>query len=67
VIVPKRNARDLDDVPDEICKVMQFVLVDHIDEAIHTGLLPVDARTEGTGVQHQTDRTLKQMDEEVVA
>jgi ATP-dependent Lon protease len=67
VILPRRNARDLDDVPDEIRKVMQFVLVDHIDEAINTGLLPVDARPEGTGIHHQTDQTLSHLDEEVLA
>jgi ATP-dependent Lon protease len=38
VILPKRNERDLDDVPDEIRKSMQFILVDRIDEAIDVGL-----------------------------
>jgi ATP-dependent Lon protease len=40
VILPKRNERDLDDVPDEIRKSMQFILVDRIDEAIDVGLTP---------------------------
>ena len=34
VILPKRNERDLDDIPDEVRQAMQFVLVDHIDEAM---------------------------------
>jgi len=38
VILPRRNARDLDDVPEEIRNAMQFILVDRIDEAIDTGL-----------------------------
>ena len=38
VILPKRNAQDLDDVPEEIRKVMQFILVDRIEDAIDAGL-----------------------------
>ena len=38
VILPKRNERDLDDIPDEVRNAMQFVLVDRIDEAIDIGL-----------------------------
>jgi ATP-dependent Lon protease len=34
VILPKRNERDLDDIPDEVRHAMQFVLVERIDEAI---------------------------------
>jgi ATP-dependent Lon protease len=41
VILPKRNERDLEDVPDEVHNVMNFVLVDRIDEAIEAALLPV--------------------------
>jgi ATP-dependent Lon protease len=40
VILPKRNARDLEDIPDEVRNVMQFVLVDRIEEAIDVGLAP---------------------------
>ncbi len=65
VILPKRNERDLDDVPEEIRDAMQFVLVDHIGEAIQTGLTPVDAHP--GGIHHQVDQTLKHFDEEVLA
>lgn len=34
VILPKRNEKDLDDLPDEVRNIMLFVLVDHIDEAL---------------------------------
>jgi ATP-dependent Lon protease len=34
VILPKRNERDLEDIPDEVRHGMQFILVEHIDEAI---------------------------------
>lgn len=46
VILPKRNARDLDDVPDEIRKAMQFVLVERIDEAIAKALSADDQSSE---------------------
>ena len=41
VILPKRNGKDLEEVPTEVRETMKFVLVDHIDEAIEAGLRPV--------------------------
>ncbi len=40
VILPKRNEPDLEDVPEEVRKEMNFVLVDEIDEVIHHALRP---------------------------
>ncbi|HUI72072.1 MAG TPA: endopeptidase La, partial [Spirochaetia bacterium] len=40
VILPKRNERDLDDLPNDVRTRMQFVLVDRIDEALAVGLAP---------------------------
>jgi ATP-dependent Lon protease len=40
VILPRRNERDLDDIPDEVRNTLQFILVDRIDEAIDAGLAP---------------------------
>ena len=40
VILPKRNEKDLEDVPTEVRNTMDFVLVDRIDEAIEAALLP---------------------------
>jgi ATP-dependent Lon protease len=34
VILPKRNEKDLDDLPDEVRNTMLIVLVDRIDEAL---------------------------------
>jgi ATP-dependent Lon protease len=45
VILPKRNLRDLEDVPDEIRKSMRFVLVDRIDEALNVGLVNANEPT----------------------
>jgi ATP-dependent Lon protease len=38
VILPKRNERDLDDVPADVRERMTFVLVDRIDEALEAAL-----------------------------
>jgi ATP-dependent Lon protease len=38
VIIPKRNEKDLDDLPQEIRDKMQFVLVDRVDEVLATAL-----------------------------
>ncbi len=40
VILPKRNEKDLEDVPDEVRDTMNFILVDRIDEAIEAALKP---------------------------
>lgn len=55
VILPKRNARDLDDVPDEIRKAMQFVLVERIDEAIDKALTTDDQSSETHGRRSGSD------------
>jgi ATP-dependent Lon protease len=39
VILPKRNERDLEDVPEDVRNSMHFVLVDRIDEALKAGLV----------------------------
>jgi ATP-dependent Lon protease len=38
VILPRRNERDLEDLPAEVRDSMQFVLVDTIDQALQAGL-----------------------------
>jgi ATP-dependent Lon protease len=40
VILPKRNEKDLEDVPAELRNTMDFVLVERIDDAIEATLLP---------------------------
>ncbi len=41
VILPRRNEADLDDIPDEILRTMQIILVDGIDEALTHALTPL--------------------------
>jgi ATP-dependent Lon protease len=65
VILPKRNAQDLDDVPDEIRKAVQFILVDHIEDAIAAGLAP--EKRSSQVAQGLLDRDVSNFNEEVLA
>ncbi|MGD9281730.1 MAG: magnesium chelatase domain-containing protein, partial [Desulfobacterales bacterium] len=65
VILPKRNARDLDDVPEEIRKAMQFIMVDRIDEAIDVGL--TRSVNSVRGDYRSVDQDLNPLNEEVSA
>jgi ATP-dependent Lon protease len=38
VIIPRRNAKDMPELPDEVKKSLQFHLVDHVDQALAVAL-----------------------------
>jgi ATP-dependent Lon protease len=38
VIIPKRNAKDLPDLPEEVRKTLKFHLVENVDEALKVAL-----------------------------
>jgi ATP-dependent Lon protease len=40
VILPRANEIDLEDVPNEICGDLDFVLVDHLDDVLDRALMP---------------------------
>ncbi len=42
VILPKRNQPDTEDVPEEIKKVMKFIFVESVDEALAAALEPIE-------------------------
>jgi ATP-dependent Lon protease len=46
VILPKRNERDLDELPEDVRKGMTFVPVERIDEALKLGLITDEALAE---------------------
>jgi ATP-dependent Lon protease len=46
VILPKRNVRDLEELPEEVRKAMTFVPVEWIDEALKVALVPAQVETE---------------------
>jgi ATP-dependent Lon protease len=39
IILPKRNERDLDEIPEEVRRETKFILVDSIDEALKAALI----------------------------
>jgi ATP-dependent Lon protease len=49
VILPKRNEKDLDDVPDEIRDEMTFVLADHVDQVLEQALSEPVPASDGDG------------------
>jgi ATP-dependent Lon protease len=40
IIMPERNEKDLDDIPDEIRQEMQFIFVDSVDQVFDAALRP---------------------------
>jgi len=42
VILPKRNARDLDELPEEVRQTLTFVLADSIDDVLDNALQPAE-------------------------
>ena len=42
-ILPKRNERDLDELPDDVRAAMMFTLTEMIDEGLATALRPSEA------------------------
>ena len=42
-ILPKRNERDLDELPDDVRAAMMFTLAEMIDEGLATALRPSEA------------------------
>ena len=46
VILPKRNEKDLEDVPDAVRQQMQFVFADTIEQVLETALEPLAGSTQ---------------------
>jgi ATP-dependent Lon protease len=46
VLLPKRNERDLEELPDDVRNAMNFVLIEWIDEALRVVLLPTGNENE---------------------
>jgi ATP-dependent Lon protease len=58
VVLPKRNERDLEDVPVEVRDTMNFITVDGIDEAMNAALnASVNDRFEATADFYQLQST----------
>jgi ATP-dependent Lon protease len=59
VMLPKRNEIDLEDVPDEVRKDIEFVYIDTIDEAIKTALKPKKKRKSRSASKNKGARSTK--------
>ena len=57
IILPKRNQPDLDDVPEEIKKVMTFIFVENVNEVIAAALEPATSHPRKTKVKEPANKT----------
>jgi ATP-dependent Lon protease len=56
VILPKRNEPDIEDVPDEIKKSIQFIFVESVDEALAAALEPATPAQPGGARKKTKDK-----------
>jgi ATP-dependent Lon protease len=47
VILPKQNAKDLDEVPEEVRKSLKFVLAERVDDVFEAALVPDGRKRDG--------------------
>jgi len=65
VIMPKRNAKDLIDVPKRARSELQIVMVDHIDQVLDVALKPpkpVETNQRRVSKKPKTSKTLNEGD-----
>ena len=55
VVLPRRNEKDLDDVPDETRKKLRFVLVDRVEEVFAEALIAKSTPIASTQIKHQLE------------
>jgi len=48
VILPKRNEADLEDLPEEVVKILKFIFVDTVDEVLTAALAPAGRSKKST-------------------
>jgi ATP-dependent Lon protease len=59
IIVPKKNNKDLVEIPKRVLHDMNFVMVEHMDQVLEHALLPAPARRTPSGRAMQTPATPK--------
>jgi ATP-dependent Lon protease len=52
-LLPRRNERDLDEVPEEVRREMQFIFVDTVDDILGAALEPKAAARKRAGPVRQ--------------
>lgn len=62
VIAPKRNEKDLPEIPDEVRQALQFHFVENVDQALRVALGPTEKkekRARGLEKRHRTPHNIK--------
>ncbi len=59
IILPKRNEKDLDDLPEEIRQSMQFILVDQVEQVFDAALSAVEQRSTDTSGTHAVKHAVR--------
>lgn len=49
IIIPKENKKDLEDIPANVRRKLDFVLVEHMDQVLNEALLPAEEAPEESG------------------
>lgn len=60
IILPKQNAKDLEDIPKNVRRDLQFILAEHMDEVLKVGLtraLPKEKKTEEQSTKGQPSKS----------
>lgn len=55
IILPRRNKPDLEDIPEEISRLMEFIFVENIEEALNSALEPVKKQKKAGRKKVQAD------------
>jgi ATP-dependent Lon protease len=56
VILPKQNAKDLDDIPDEVRESLKFVLAERVDDVFDAALVSDGQERRGSTQEKKTER-----------
>src|SRR5712671_1157567 len=60
VLLPARNRKDLEDVPDAAREHVRFVWLDRVDDAIAAALVPSEERDRASSIGQETSPTARQ-------
>jgi ATP-dependent Lon protease len=60
VLLPSRNKKDLEDVPDTARNQVRFVWLDRVDDAIAAALVPAGERDRASSIGQETSPTARQ-------
>src|SRR5439155_15212910 len=54
VILPRRNAPDLDELPSDVRSAMRFVLAEHVEDVWNAALMPPNGAMDGEVPEERT-------------